>query len=230
MASPHVAGAAALLQAAASGVDGRADQVGARVDRRPRARRSASTSEVARAARGRRPDRSRRAPTTRSSSPTRPASRSGSCSAARRRRRQLALTDAGGGAGPWTATVAPQAAPARRRRSRCPRRLAAAGTPLGVTLTVGGRRGRRRRDRLRRAHARHRRAARAVLVPRRGAAARRASRTRRSRGPGLYGGNTAGKPSLVSTLPLSRGRPRVQLRDGVPTRPLAGPSRSSASR
>ncbi len=39
MATPQVAGAAALLEAAPPDVDGRADQVGARPDRRPGAER-----------------------------------------------------------------------------------------------------------------------------------------------------------------------------------------------
>ena len=51
-------------------------------------------------------DRPRRAPTTRSSSPPRPASRSASSRAGRRRPRAVALTDAGGGAGAWTVAIA----------------------------------------------------------------------------------------------------------------------------
>ena len=63
MASPHVAGAAALAARAASGVDGGADQVGARVDRRPGAPGRLERRGVG-APRGRRADqrRARRQP------------------------------------------------------------------------------------------------------------------------------------------------------------------------
>ena len=192
MASPHVAGAAALLRQRhptwtvaqiKSALESTGDPVhpaGGRRGRRRCARAAAASTS--------------RAPTTRSSSPIRPASRSGSCGAARRRRRQLALTDAGGGAGAWTVSVAPQAAPrgVDARRSRTP--SSPAGTSLGVDAHRRRRRGRRRRDRLHRADARHRRAARPVLVPRRGAEARGASRTGRSSRPA----------STAATPPASR--------------------------
>ena len=102
MASPHVAGAAALLLQRHPEVDGGAGQVGARLDRQPgpgarprgaadpRGRRDDLAAARRPAARVRRADR---------------ASRSGCCAAATVDSRRVRLTDAGGGAGVWTLSV-----------------------------------------------------------------------------------------------------------------------------
>ena len=218
MASPHVAGAAALLQQRhpawtvaqiKSALESTGDPVHpAGVDRRGVG-----------AARGRRADRSRPAPTTRSSSSTRPASRSGSSSAARRARGTLALTDAGGGPAPWTAAIAPQATPNGVTPVAVPPRLATAGRALT-----------RRRSPSRPTRPRATRSGFVVLT--RGADVRRSrtgstSRCRSSASephvtltrPGVYGGNTAGKKSLVSSYRYPEGGSRATA-NGRAARPL----------
>ena len=117
--------------------------------------------------------------------------------------RQLVLTDAGGGPAPWTATIAAQTAP--RGVTLAPSApTAAAGTTLGITLKVA-------------ANAASGDATGFVLLTR-GSDVRRipywahvevpqlqldphATLTK----PGVYGGNTAGKPSRVSTYRYPEG-------------------------
>ena len=87
-------------QGAAPDVDGRADQVGARADGRPGApRREVSVTREG----GGVVD--LRAPTSRCCSPRRPGFRSARSERASRRRGRSTLTDAGGGAGDWSAVV-----------------------------------------------------------------------------------------------------------------------------
>ena len=133
---------------------------------------------------------------------------------------QLALTDAGGGPGAWNATVASQAAP-RGVTLALSAPVAAAGTSLGVTVTTA-------------ADAAEGDATGFVLLTR-GTDVRRVpywlhvevpqlagekhatlSRT------GLYGGNTAGKPSRVSSYRYPEGGLSCNCTTGVQTN-LSGP-------
>ena len=182
MATPHVAGAAALLKRAAPDLDGPADQVGARADRRsgPHRDRRARCSSIREGGGLVEP---RRAPTRRCSSP-----HPTGLSFGRLARRALgtlavALTDAGGGAGDWVVTSVVQI---RQRARSPPRRRSPSRARSSVTATAGDRR--RRRHRLRRADARHRRSAHSVLVRRRRAEARR-GRGHSLRAPGSRQGN-----------------------------------------
>ena len=122
MASPHVAGAAALLKERHPSLDGRADQVGARAVRRPRA--LAERRRGALDARGRRP---RRPPARRQPAALRRADRALVRPPAAEREpstQTVSLTDAGGGAGDWTASTVVQTGsgtvsrPGDRHRSR----------------------------------------------------------------------------------------------------------------
>jgi subtilisin family serine protease len=134
--------------------------------------------------------------------------------------RQLNLVDAGGGAAPWTATLAPQATPTGVTLSLSAP-TAAPGAALGLTLAVGGEaaegdavgfvelaRGSDVRKIPYWAH---------VEVPR----LQNASRST-LRGPGLYSGNTAGKTSVVSSYRYPEGGFACNCKTGVQT-DLSGP-------
>ena len=117
--------------------------------------------------------------------------------------RPLTLVDAGGGPAPWTATLAPQATPTGVTLSLSAP-TAAVGAPFGLTLAVGADAAEgdavgfvelaRGSDVRRIPYWAH------VEVPR----LQNASRTT-LRGPGLYGGNTAGKTSVVSSYRYPEG-------------------------
>jgi subtilisin family serine protease len=134
--------------------------------------------------------------------------------------RQLALTDAGGGAAPWTASIDPQTTPHGVSLALSVP-TAAAGTTLGVTLTVaadaaeGDAQGflllTRGSDVRRVPYWLH------VEVPKLGTE-KHATLTR----PGVYGGNTAGKPSLVSSYRYPEGSLSCNCKTGVQT-DLSGP-------
>jgi subtilisin family serine protease len=117
--------------------------------------------------------------------------------------RQLTLVDAGGGPTPWTATLAPQATPTGVTLSiSAP--TAAVGAAFGLTLAVGAEAAEgdavgfvelaRGSDVRRVPYWAH------VEVPRLQDASRSTLR-----GPGLYGGNTAGKASVVSSYRYPEG-------------------------
>ena len=169
MAAPHVAGAAALLKQrhptwTVEQIKSALESTGDPCTRQARPRRSRC---CARAAAGS----TSPAPTTRSSSPIRPASRSGSCSAARRATQTLArrpMPAADPHRGP--STVAPQASLNGVDALATPT-VAAREARVTITLTVAADCGRRRRGRLRAPDARDRRATRA----RTGSASRRRS-------------------------------------------------------
>ena len=213
MATPHVAGAAALLmqrhptwtvEQIKSALESTGDPVHV----------PGTTDGGAVDARGRRPDRPPVAPTTRFSSPTRPGSRSGSCKrgttatqtlADHRRRRRARPVDGHG----RVAARAGRSDPRARRPDGRRRQPGAAHAHDRADGCAG--RGRR----LRPLHARHRRAPRAVLVPRRVAEARHRAATALTRA-GVYGGDTTGKPSLVSSYRYPRPGDRVPLDLGGP--------------
>jgi subtilisin family serine protease len=129
--------------------------------------------------------------------------------------RQLALADAGGGAAPWTTSIDPQTTPHGVSLSLSTP-TAAAGTTLGVTLTVaadaaeGDAQGflllTRGSDVRRVPYWLH------VEVPKLGTE-KHATLTR----PGVYGGNTAGKPSLVSSYRYPEGSLSCNCKTGVQT-------------
>jgi hypothetical protein len=129
--------------------------------------------------------------------------------------RQLVLADAGGGASPWTASIDAQTTPHGVSLSLSAP-TAAAGTTLGVTLTVaadaaeGDAQGflllTRGSDVRRVPYWLH------VEVPKLGTE-KHATLTR----PGVYGGNTAGKPSLVSTYRYPEGSLSCNCKTGVQT-------------
>jgi subtilisin family serine protease len=134
--------------------------------------------------------------------------------------RQLALSDAGGGTAPWSASIDPSTIPHGVSLSLSAP-TAAVGTTLGVTLTVaadaaeGDGQGfvllSRGSDVRRVPYWLH------VEVPRLGAA-EHATLTR----PGVYGGNTAGRKSLVSAYRYPEGSPSCNCAMGVQTN-LSGP-------
>jgi subtilisin family serine protease len=129
--------------------------------------------------------------------------------------RQLALADAGGGAAPWTTSIDPQTTP-HGVSIALSAPTAAAGTTLGVTLTVaadaaeGDAQGflllTRGSDVRRVPYWLH------VEVPKLGTE-KHATLTR----PGVYGGNTAGKPSLVSSYRYPEGSLSCNCKTGVQT-------------
>ena len=140
--------------------------------------------------------------------------------------RPLALTDAGGGPAPWTATLAPQVTPSGVSLAvSAP--VAAAGTPFGLTLAVapdaaeGDATGfvelTRGSDVRRIPYWAH------VEVPKLQDAPHSTLR-----GSGVYGGNTAGKKSLVSSYRYPEGGLACNCAFGLPT-DLWVPSRCSGS-
>jgi subtilisin family serine protease len=134
--------------------------------------------------------------------------------------RQLALADAGGGTAPWTASIDPQTTPHGVSLSLSAP-TASAGTTLGVTLTVaadaveGDAQGflllTRGSDVRRVPYWLH------VEVPKL-STEKHATLSR----PGVYGGNTAGKPSLVSSYRYPEGSLSCNCKTGVQT-DLSGP-------
>jgi subtilisin family serine protease len=134
--------------------------------------------------------------------------------------RQVALSDAGGGAAAWTASLASQGA-LRGVTFSLSAPTAAAGTTLALTATiapdaaegdaVGFVNLTRGTDVRRVPYWLH------VEAPR----LEKASRVT-LRGPGVYGGNTAGKKSLVSTYRYPEGGLACNCKTGVPTN-LSGP-------
>ena len=133
---------------------------------------------------------------------------------------QLALTDAGGGAAPWTASIAPQGTPKGATLSLSTSTVAA-GSTLGVTLTVardaaegdavGFVQLTRGSDVRRIPYWTH------VESPQLGKD-RHATIPR----PGIYGGNTAGKQTRVSTYRYPEGGLAPDDKRGVQT-DLSGP-------
>jgi subtilisin family serine protease len=129
--------------------------------------------------------------------------------------RQLALADAGGGAAPWTSSIDPQTTPHGVSLSLSAP-TAAAGTTLGLTLAVaadateGDAQGfvllTRGSDVRRVPYWLH------VEVPKLGTE-KHATLTR----PGVYGGNTAGKPSFVSSYRYPEGSLSCNCKTGVQT-------------
>ena len=220
MASPHVAGAAALLRERhpawtvaqiKSALESTGDPVHP-AGATPRCRRCARAAAAS----------TSHAPTTRSSSSRRPASRSGSSSRGATRPSTIALTDAGGGPAPWTVSIAPQSTPERRALSLTPHRRRCRAHASRSRSTVAADAAEGDAVGLHRADARHRRASRArtgstsrspklgtephVTLPR----------------PGIYGGNTAGKKSLVSSYRYPEGGLACNCATGVPL-DLSGP-------
>ena len=133
---------------------------------------------------------------------------------------QLALTDAGGGASPWNTAVAEQAAP-RGLTVALSAPTVAAGTSLGVTVTASS-------------DAAEGDATGFILLTR-GADVRRVpywlhvevpqlagEKHGTISHPGLYGGNTAGKPSRVSSYRYPEGGLACNCATGVQTN-LGGP-------
>jgi subtilisin family serine protease len=134
--------------------------------------------------------------------------------------RQLTLTDAGGGGAPWTPSIDPQTTPHGVSLSfSAP--AAAPGTTLGVTLAVAADAAEgdadgfvlltRGSDVRRVPYWLH------VEVPKLGTE-KHATLTR----PGVYGGNTAGKQSLVSSYRYPEGSLSCNCKTGVQT-DLSGP-------
>jgi subtilisin family serine protease len=134
--------------------------------------------------------------------------------------RQLATSDAGGGAASWTAAVSPQATPKGASLTLSTSTLAA-GASLGVTLSVA-------------ADAAEGDAT-GFVVFTRGADVRRVpywfhveipqlagEKQLPIGGPGLYGGNNAGKPARVSSYRYPEGGLACNCRTGVQTT-LSGP-------
>jgi subtilisin family serine protease len=134
--------------------------------------------------------------------------------------KQIAVTDAGGGPDPWTVSVAPQSTPTGVTLTPSATSLVA-GASLGLTLAVS-------------ADAAEGDAVGFVLL-RRGTDVRRipywahveapqlASEPHVTlRGPGIYGGDTAGKPSRVSTYRYPEGGLACNCKSGVQTN-LSGP-------
>ncbi len=132
------------------------------------------------------------------------------------RNKELATTDAGGGASPWTVSVAPQSLPAGAKLKAVATSLVA-GHTLGLRLTVSK-------------HARPGDGTGFVVLTR-GSDVRRVpfwfhvevpklqlDPHRTLSGPGIYRGDTAGQPSRVSTYLY----PQRGFAPGVPTR-LGGP-------
>ena len=134
--------------------------------------------------------------------------------------KQLTLTDAGGGPAPWTASVVPQAAPAGVALSLSAP-TTTAGSTLGVTLTVpaGAAEGdatgfvelTRGTDVRRVPYWLH------VEVPKLGL-----EKARLIAHPGVYGGTTAGGKSLVSTYRYPENGLACNCATGVPL-DLSGP-------
>jgi len=122
MASPQVAGAASGAHAATSR-PGRLqqDQVGARVNRRTPCTSPDRTAEVLTTRRGRRPASISRAQTVRSSSTSPTGLSFGLLKVGTSVTQTLNVTDAGGGAAPWTLTVESQSG--SRRVHRCTERV-----------------------------------------------------------------------------------------------------------
>ena len=133
---------------------------------------------------------------------------------------QLAVTDAGGGPAPWAASVAPQATP-RGVTLALATPTVAPGSVLSVTLTVAS-------------NADDGDAAGFILLTR-GADVRRAPYWLHVeepklagephialRGAGVYGGNTKGKPSLVAAYRYPEGGLACNCKTGVPL-DLSGP-------
>ena len=133
---------------------------------------------------------------------------------------QVTLTDAGGGGAPWTASIAAQTTP-RGATISLPTSAAVAGSALEVTLAVSADAAEgdgsgfvvltRGTDVRRVPYWFH------VEVPEL-AGEKHATITR----PGLYGGNTAGKPSRVSTYRYPEGGLACNCKSGVQTN-LSGP-------
>jgi len=133
---------------------------------------------------------------------------------------QLTITDAGGGAAPWTAAIAPQAG-MHGATLALSAPTAAAGTTLGVTLTTSADAAEgdstgfvtltRGADVRRVPYWFH------VEVPRL-AGEKHAAVSK----AGLYGGNTAGKPSRVSSYRYPEGGLACNCKTGVETT-LSGP-------
>jgi subtilisin family serine protease len=134
--------------------------------------------------------------------------------------RQIALTDAGGGPAPWTATIAAQSS-VRGAALTLSAPTAAAGTGIGATLTVAADAAEgdgvgfvvltRGTDVRRIPYWFH------VEVPRLG------EEPHRTLGkPGVYGGDTAGKKSLVSTYRYPEQGLACNCKTGVPLN-LSGP-------
>jgi len=134
--------------------------------------------------------------------------------------KQIAVSDAGGGADPWTVSIAPQTTPTGVTLTPSTTSLVA-GTSLGLTLTVAG--DAAEGDAV------------GFVVLRRGADVRRipywthveapklaTERHVTLRGPGIYGGDTAGKPSRVSTYRYPEGGLACNCKSGVQT-DLSGP-------
>jgi subtilisin family serine protease len=134
--------------------------------------------------------------------------------------RPLGLADAGGGPNPWTAALAPQATPTGVTLSLSAP-TAAVGAPFALTLAVGADAAEgdavgfvelaRGSDVRRIPYWAH------VEVPRLQDASRSTLR-----GPGLYGGNTAGKTSVVSSYRYPEGGFACNCKTGVQT-DLSGP-------
>ena len=164
MATPEVAGAAALLLQSHPLWTVAGGEVGARLDRRSRQGQRARGID---AARGRRPH---RRPRRERAAPLHAADRArlgARARAASLGTKSLATVDAGGGASPWKVSVAPQKLPAGAKLKAIGTSIVA-GQTVKLRLTVSRAREPRRRQGLRRPHARQRRSPRAVLVPRRG--------------------------------------------------------------
>jgi subtilisin family serine protease len=134
--------------------------------------------------------------------------------------RSIALTDAGGGPGPWTASIAAQST-SRGAALSLSAATVAAGSTLDVSLTVDA--------------AAAEGDATGFIELTRGADVRRIpywfhvevpllGREKHAtiRGPGLYGGNTAGKPSRVSSYRYPEGGLACNCKTGVQT-DLSGP-------
>ncbi|HET6943813.1 MAG TPA: S8 family serine peptidase, partial [Gaiellaceae bacterium] len=132
----------------------------------------------------------------------------------------IALTDAGGGPAPWTASIAAQSTP-RGAALSLSSATVAAGSTLDVSLTVDA--------------AAAEGDATGFIELTRGADVRRIpywfhvevpllGREKHAtiRGPGLYGGNTAGKPSRVSSYRYPEGGLACNCKTGVQT-DLSGP-------
>ncbi len=134
--------------------------------------------------------------------------------------RQFALSDAGGGPAPWTATLEPQATPSGVSFSLSAP-VVTAGAAFGLTLAVapdavegdavGFVQLTRGSDVRRIPYWAH------VEVPKLQDASRSTLR-----GPGLYSGNTAGKKSVVSSYRYPEGGLACNCKTGVPT-DLSGP-------